>query len=183
MNNQSSECERTSDNRVFSCPPRMADGRHFTDYRPRCMGNFTLNNDPLNSFEYRQYLIKNTDSIMKNNTINSYKQNTCGPCVDPYDQGTVLPDQYVQSCDKDTCKFVLNDQNGLGVGRGVESSSSKASFLKNKENEQMYFRNRAPCVTQEDDVLAFPYGGYVTDNTISKRATIPSGAPLYSFIQ
>ncbi len=27
-------CYKTGDNRYNDCPPRMADGRHFTDFRP-----------------------------------------------------------------------------------------------------------------------------------------------------
>jgi hypothetical protein len=30
------DCYKTSDNKHFGCPSRMADGRHFTDYRPHC---------------------------------------------------------------------------------------------------------------------------------------------------
>lgn len=178
-------CDKVSDNRIFSCPPRMADGRHFTDYKPRCMANFILDNDSLNSFEYRQYLIKNSDSIIKNNQMKSYKQNTCGPCVEPYDQGTVLPEQYIQTCDKDSCKMILNDQNGVGLGRGYDNSSAKTEFLKVKEQEQMMFKNiKQPCsVAQEEDMLTFPYKGYTYDNVISsQRAVIPSGAPFYSFL-
>ena len=29
-------CYKTSNNKYSDCPPRMADGRHFTDFRPNC---------------------------------------------------------------------------------------------------------------------------------------------------
>ena len=29
-------CYKTGDNKHLQCPPRMNDGRHFTDYRPNC---------------------------------------------------------------------------------------------------------------------------------------------------
>ena len=32
-------CYKTSNNKYFKCPPRMDDGRHFTDYRPNCHVN------------------------------------------------------------------------------------------------------------------------------------------------
>ena len=31
-----SKCSKTTNNKYFNCPPRMDDGRHFTDYRPNC---------------------------------------------------------------------------------------------------------------------------------------------------
>ena len=34
-----STCYKTSDNKYFGCPPKMSDGRHFTDYRPNCFLN------------------------------------------------------------------------------------------------------------------------------------------------
>ena len=174
-------CERASDNRVSNCPPRMDDGRHFTDYRPRCMANFTLNDESLNSFEYRQYLIKNADSIMKNNSIAAYKTNVCGPCVEPYNVGTMLPEQSIQVCNKNTCKFTLADQNGLGLGRqyGVsqESLDVKNAFLKNKENEQLYYKKFSNnCSTAADNLALFPFDGYNPDDF--SRHAIPSGAPL-----
>lgn len=175
-------CERASDNRVFNCPPRMDDGRHFTDYRPRCMANFVLNNESLNSFEYRQYLINNADAIMKKNSIAAYNETACGACVEPYNMGTMLPEQSVQSCNKSTCKFNLNDQNGLGLGRDYgttqESIAIKNAFLKNKENEQMYFKNNTnKCSTSSDDMAIFPYDGYKPEQF--QRHAIPSGAPLF----
>ena len=41
----SSACYKTSDNKFFDCPPRMADGRHFTDYRPECYVNDLIRAD------------------------------------------------------------------------------------------------------------------------------------------
>ena len=40
-----STCYKTSDNKFMDCPPRMADGRHFTDYRPNCHTNNLLRAD------------------------------------------------------------------------------------------------------------------------------------------
>lgn len=180
------ECERASDNRFNNCPPRMDDGRHFTDYRPRCMSNFVMNNEQLSSFEYRQYLIKNTDSIMRRNSIAAYKANACGPCVDPYNVGTMLPEQSIQSCNTSTCKFTLNEQNGLGLGRSYgstqESLEMKDAFLRNKENEQLYFKkNRNCCSTPTDEMDTFPFDGYKPEEF--SRHTIPSGAPIYDFVR
>lgn len=45
----------------------MADGREFTDYNPSCQLNEMLRKkyDIKNSHEYRQYLQKNAEQIMK----------------------------------------------------------------------------------------------------------------------
>lgn len=177
-------CDGTHDNRMTSCPPRMDDGRHFTDYRPRCVSNFIANDDALNSFEYRQYLINNADKIMKNNSVAAYKTNSCGPCVEPYDIGTMLPEQTIQVCNKSTCKFVLNDQDGLGLGRDIvyseESKRIQNNFNKNKENEQLYFKkSQNCCMNQSETQSLFPYDGFVMEKYV--RSAVPSGAPLYSY--
>ena len=41
-----------------NCPPRMDDGRHFTDYRPNCFVNNLIQtqNRVTDSYYYRQFL-------------------------------------------------------------------------------------------------------------------------------
>ena len=95
------QCKKASDNKYNNCPPLMADGRMFTDYRPRCIANFAVaggaslpgNFDLPNSYEYRQYLIKNASDIMAKNRQMAYQNNACGPCTNPYNEGTMLPEQ------------------------------------------------------------------------------------------
>ena len=57
------DCHKTSNNKYFNCPPRMDDGRHFTDYRPSCHVNNLVrsNNAVLNSHEYRMFLTHNAN--------------------------------------------------------------------------------------------------------------------------
>ena len=52
-----SDCFKTSDNKHFGCPPRMADGRHFTDYRPSCHINNIIRtgNNVMNSFRVEHF--------------------------------------------------------------------------------------------------------------------------------
>ena len=47
-------CYKACNNKHFNCPPRMDDGRHFTDYRPNCHVNNLVrgNNAVLNSHEF-----------------------------------------------------------------------------------------------------------------------------------
>ena len=60
------DCYKTSNNKHFGCPPRMADGRHFTDYRPSCHINNIIRsgNNVMNSFEYRLFLTRNAEELM-----------------------------------------------------------------------------------------------------------------------
>ena len=177
-------CTRSSDNKHFNCPPHMADGRHFTDYRPRCLINLattTVENNTMNSYEFRQYLVHNADNIMRQNKIAVYQENLCGPCMDPYDIGTMLPEQTIVECNANTCKTFTNDPNGLGVGRQYVTSDNKQAmdhrtgFLQGKQKEQEWMKQKLNCCTSGiDDLQYFPY-----DNVVDAdfgRATLPSGA-------
>lgn len=118
-------CYKTSDNKFFDCPPRMADGRHFTDYRTSCQVNDLLkvDNRISNSFQYRVFLQENANTLMDKHREIACSKNCCMPCassplgVEGFDNGTMLPEKYIQQCDEHTCKIVLNDVNGVGLGR------------------------------------------------------------------
>lgn len=141
-------CERVSENKRFECPPRMADGRLFTDYRPRCDINYDV--DGLNkggplalgmdSYAYRQFLIANAAKLMTSQRSAAYHVASCGPCKEPYNVGTMLPEQSVVKCDKQSCKVSGKDPRGLGTGRDYgtwgDSASTQAEFLKYKQSEQ-----------------------------------------------
>ena len=141
------------------CPYRMSDGRHFTSYLPKCMN--IHDNDPLTSFEYKEYLVKNGQKIIDENRMSAYKANQCGPCMDPYNTGTMLPEQSYQICNKNTCKIVVNEQNGLGLGRDYgstkESKKIQNDFIARKENEQLYSRSNCKKPTEYN---AEDYEGY-----------------------
>jgi hypothetical protein len=118
-------CSKTSDNKHFDCPPRMADGRHFTDYRPSCHVNDLLKNDNAlsNSFQYRQFMTHNAETIMDKHREIACAKNCCSPCassplgVEGFNNGTMLPEKYMTECNGNTCKTVMNDPNGVGTGR------------------------------------------------------------------
>ena len=76
-------CTKTSDNKHFYCPPRMADGRHFTDYRPSCHVNDLLRNDNniSNSFQYRSFMTHNAETIMDKHRQIACSKNCCTPCA------------------------------------------------------------------------------------------------------
>lgn len=126
-----SMCTKTSDNKFFDCPPRMSDGRHFTDYRPSCHVNDLLKNDNniSNSFQYRQFMTYNAETIMDKHRQIACSKNCCSPCassplgVEGFNNGTMLPEKYITSCNGNTCKTTLNDPNGVGTGRQYYSEN------------------------------------------------------------
>ena len=121
------ECYKTSNNKYFNCPPRMADGRHFTDYRPNCYVNNLLraNNKLYNSFEYRTFLTNNANNLMNLNRAYACQKNCCGPCKKPYEQGTMLPEQSEVTCNSNVCDVSVTNINGLGQGRNYGNGGNK----------------------------------------------------------
>jgi hypothetical protein len=108
----------------YPCPNKMADGRSFTDYRPRCninydlMQDLTKNNIINSSYESRLYLQQNAEKIMelnRNNAINNLAP--CAPCNKSGNDTTMLPEKYIVKCDAITCKREEINPNGLGDGR------------------------------------------------------------------
>lgn len=89
---------------------RMADGRAFTDYRSRCQ---KLTN--MTSYDERMFLMNNAESIMK--TMD--ERFICSDCLMKKEssKSTMLPEKYKQVCNANSCKFVVNDKNGVGLGR------------------------------------------------------------------
>jgi hypothetical protein len=114
-----SSCYRTNDNKYSNAPPKMADGRHFTDYRPNCFLNnrIQVENDITNSYDMRLFLTRNAEKLMELNKKNSYVMNGSIECKKPYNQGTMLPEESKVVCNSQTCKVVHNYDNGLGMGR------------------------------------------------------------------
>lgn len=107
------------------CPSRMADGRAFTDYRPRCAVNAELlsavnaNGLPQSSYESRMYLQQNADAFMQQERVKAVERLIpCAPCKRPAtDTGTMLPERYVVRCTPTSCTRVETNPMGLGDGR------------------------------------------------------------------
>lgn len=158
----------------------MDDGRHFTDYRPRCTQQYQdkiADDTPFNSYEYRMYLINNAEDIIKKNATSAYIRNRCGPCVEPYEQGTMLPEMERQVCNERTCSFVVNDPYGIGLGRQFYTNESddvfKQRFMEEKAKEQEYFKQNVQCCgTVSDDLQYYPIDGVVPE---INRVALPSG--------
>jgi len=90
----------------------MSDGRTFTDYRPNCILNNIIRtqNKAENSYEYRQYLIRNGDNLIDINNEYITKKNSCDSKPAP------LPDfNTVCRYDKRCGGCYLNSKCGLGL--------------------------------------------------------------------
>ena len=101
-----------------SCPPRMADGRLFTDYRPRGDTAMQFRRDSMvGSYTYRQQMIRGAEKLMIQQRTGAYGRACCGPCKKPYHDGTMLPEADKFVCDAHSCKRLSATPGGLGTGR------------------------------------------------------------------
>lgn len=110
----------------YTCPIRMADGRAFTDYRPRCHVQGDLykmvggdDTQPFSAYDARMYLQKNGESIIGQNRDKSQLVLApCAPCKRPFNEpGTELPSQYVVRCNTVSCTRSEGAVEGLGDSR------------------------------------------------------------------
>lgn len=109
------------------CPLKMADGRAFTDYRPRCMVNSELLLDVYNnsmvrsSYDSRMYLQENAEKLMERNRANMMENLTpCAPCTRPFaENGTMYPQQYIVRCDGVSCEKIEVNPHGLGTSTRI----------------------------------------------------------------
>lgn len=180
----SNSCNRVSNNKYFSCPPLMNDGRQFTDYSPKCVQNYNLTVEkPMSSYELRQYLIKNASNIIQESRKNTYDNSVCGPCQSPYKTSSMMLEKDVQQCNPNFCDFAPFDDKGLGITRNYnvpephtlsQGSCNQAylAFLEHKENEQF---DENVCVKPVDLLQ------HQTINKVHKhnsRSAIPSGGDV-----
>lgn len=193
-------CVRPSNNKYFDCPPRMSDGRLFTDYRPRCDINY-MTMEPgsvMDSYAYRQYLLNNGETIMQSMRDCAQSNAKCGPCVEPFDVGTMLPEQQIDVCNEKTCvrKQVQHvpPEGGLGIGRwyGPSFSSTAAPIPTTPKQRQSNKRNkygdmvRSPetqeancCETSQDTLNYFPSLEIQNVSSTVNRLSSPfGGVPL-----
>ena len=112
------DCYKVSNNKYFDCPALMSDGRQFTDYRPSCQVDSLLqvNNNIMNSFQYSNFLTNNALQLINFNNSLACKKNANSNCMNPYNVGTMLPEQYTQTCNDQTCYTKETNPTGLGLG-------------------------------------------------------------------
>lgn len=94
---------------------RMSDGRFMTNYSPNCKMNEMImksSGQNLTSWEYKEFLVKNTDNLLNaTEQVNAllYGCNDCSPVL------SSTLSKYAQDCDKNTCLIKVNNENGLGL--------------------------------------------------------------------
>lgn len=133
--NTCDKCERVPTRIEDKCPVyNMDDGRHFTDYRPRCMQNNAISSESkaMNSYEYRMYLQHNAKKLMEKNQTYATNNNECTHCYDLNSDGTMLPEESKFQCNANTCNMYENNANGLGTGRNYNIPTNNPS-LKNQD--------------------------------------------------
>jgi hypothetical protein len=109
----------------MSCPIKMADGRYFTNYEPRCIRNASLNdlltknNITNSSYEQRLFLQQNSQMIIEMEQKKALE--SVFPCV-PCKVGELMNEtnkqmdnKYFVSCDGVSCKNTLVNPDGLGT--------------------------------------------------------------------
>ena len=167
-------CYKTSNNKYFKCPPRMDDGRHFTDYRPNCHVNNLIrsNNSTINSFQYRQFLTNNATKLIDLNKTYACQKNCCGPCKKPYNVGTMLGEQTMKVCNTSSCNTELVNKNGLGQGRKYSTEGAACPGWP----ESLPVNQPYNCCAKTKDL--FNYYNHVDSKAQGEmfpRKTVPSG--------
>ena len=177
-------CFKTSDNKHLQCPPRMADGRHFTDYRPSNFINDLIraDNNISNSLHYRVFLQENADSLMDRQRQIACKLNCCGPCPiteskEGFENGTMLPEQYKFVTDGRIGKMVMNDINGLGTGRNHYTYDNPESDCAKLPNAWPEGQPKNKCTSMLDN---FAYLGDEEPTPTQFRKAIPGGGQVFA---
>ena len=100
------------------------------------------------------------------------QKNSCGPCQEPYHQGTMLGEQTMKKCDKHLCTSDVINKEGLGQGRHYSNNHGKCDeWPKNLPNKQPY-----SCCAETNDL--FNYYNHVdtkAQGELVPRNSIPSG--------
>ena len=76
---------RTSDTIYPNCPPKMSDGRHFTDYRSQCKINALINasGNVTHGFDQRMLLTRSADRFIEVQRAHAFRRNVCFGCANP----------------------------------------------------------------------------------------------------
>ncbi len=168
------ECYKTSNNKHFGAPPRMSDGRHFTDYRPNCHINNIIrtSNNVMNSFQYRTFLTRNASELIDINRSYANMKNGSGPCKEPYHSVNTLPEINKVKCNSNNCEIIGFDPNGLGQGRIFNDEEQKCDNIGQSDI------NNNSCVKPEDNLR---YYGSQSDNENNiMRDSITGGGEILS---
>ena len=132
-------CYSGSNNIHFNVPPMMSDGRLFTMFNPACNANKTLrdNLNISNNYDYRQWLIKNGNTIRQKNL--QLAKNESSECVEAGKEMKTNDKYIYQNCLDNSRPF------------GYETSDLKNLYL---TRNQLQSRVNTHILTQEQLLLA-----------------------------
>lgn len=141
-------CYSGSNNIHYDFPPLMADGRNYTSWLPGDQINKQIRerNSITSNWDYRQYLVKNAENIMNQNTVSACDQ--CCSCPARYGDDQTVPQNnhpfLYKSCVETTKPF------------GYQTSDLKKMYL---DDYQLQARLSAPILSQYE-YLSGKYPNY-----------------------
>jgi hypothetical protein len=170
-------CYKTTNNKHFTAPPRMADGRHFTDYRPTFDLNTKIQNDNNvdTSYNYRMLLTNNAEQIMELNRKQSFLMNGVSNCKQPYETGTMLPELNKVRCDVHKCEVVHNYDGGIGTGRIYNTNDVAASNCLDGLRQPAEEAPGAQCAPMDDLATYYPLNSNAEG---ANRVAVPGGGNI-----
>ena len=129
-------CKKASNNIHFDFPPIMSDGRNYSSWQPNAMMNnqLVVDNNINSNADYRAFLTKNADKIIKQNQITA-----CGGCCNclniPSSVKTTNSPYLYKSCSDSTQPY------------GYETSDLKEMYL---SREQLNRKRQMPSLTEQE---------------------------------
>jgi hypothetical protein len=134
-------CYQGSNNIHAGFPALMSDGVIYTDWNSACKSNDILKKQVgiTNNYNYRQFLIRNADGIIKKNQIDACER--CCGCLENFGKQPQNTGKYIfKSCTDKTQPY------------GYEHSNLKSLYL---TDTALQSRLCAPLLTQEE-MLTIP---------------------------
>ena len=170
-------CYSSSNNKHFNAPPRMADGRNFTDYRPNHEINrhYIEQNKVKNSHDYRLFLSRNGENIIGNNKKYIFEKNGLFNCKEPYHVGTMLPERSRVVCNQHTCKDVVINEDGHGQGRQYVTDGKPNPVLDPLMQPEFKFGDNV-CATPSDNFNYHPINNDERKQIL--RQAVPGGGVM-----
>ena len=128
-------CYNASNNIHSGFPALMSEGNLYTDYNSACKMNNNLKQEAgiKSNYQYRQWLIKNANSVMNANQIAACAQ--CCGCMENFTPRPPSQKYLFKSCSDKTQPF------------GYESSDLKNLYL---SRQDLQARLTAPIMTQSE---------------------------------
>lgn len=132
-------CYAGSNNIHFDFPPIMMDGRNYAKWQPGSVINQQIRkeNDIKSNWQYRQYLTKNADDIIKSNQLEACDNCCYCPSIR---SGDAVPNT----------PFLYNSCMEKSQPYGYEDSDLKNMYL---SRQQLESRMVAPIISQEQYLL------------------------------